>query len=391
MNWGSAYEVAYARYGDRRYAELLNKIYHQDNTKRKLRWLFALNPELSDVKQELYPEQGTNFEQTGIGILRDKVMDDKKWLYLDYGIVGGEHGHPDRLSIGYYAYGNHWLLDPATRSYAFPNLQTWYRQTIAHNTIVVNETKQGWGNGYLRYFGESPGIKVVSGSADKVYGGVKLTRTEILIGDYFLDIFDTSAPDARTYDLPYHGFGTVTVEGVELAKQPIDLFGHKPGIQGYDQLSEVKKGETDNNWQAIFRRDNEQGMALRVLGEEGSSVYSAMTPGLNGSYDTRLPMVMNRRVAANTRFASLLEVFKGQPRVTAFSSVTDTDIYVVNIGDEKHTITADIAQSRPSSSPAPARSSPQGSRRMIRRCCAAGRCPRCAARRPRPGCGRTAS
>ncbi|MFH1230172.1 MAG: sugar-binding protein [Planctomycetota bacterium] len=342
INQTDWYEVGYARYGDLRYAKLLNYSYKKTGRPRGSLLFFVINPELPNIEGDVYPDQSVNFGENGLAILRDKVADDRKYIYFDYGIVGGEHGHPDRLSIGYYAQGKHWLIDPKNESYAFPNLQTWYRQTIAHNTMVVNETKQAWANGYGKFFGETSGFKVASGGADQLYGGVKMTRTVLLLGDYFIDIFDAAAAEPRTYDLPYHSFGTLSVKGVELEKQPIDIFGAPRGIQGYDQFTDVKKGETDNDWQAIFQKEDGTGMSVRALGVAGSSVYSAITPGIGGSYNERIPVVMNRRNTNATRFESLIECFKDKPHVTNFTKKLENNIYIVTISDEVHTIFADV-------------------------------------------------
>jgi hypothetical protein len=338
------YEAAWARYGDPRYALVLNYLRKNDGVKRAPYIFFAVNPELPDVPGEIYMEKSRNFEQTGIGVLRDTAEGDRKYVYLDYGIVGGEHGHQDRLGMGYYACGREWLVDPGTEAYYQENLQTWYRQTIAHNTLTVNESKMTWANGRLNFFGENPGLKVASGGSDKLYGGAKVNRTIVMVGDYFLDIVDAEASETRTYDLPYHSFGKLAVEGVPLEKQPLDIFGHKPGIGGYDQFTDVLKGDTDGAWSATFRRDDGTGMALFSLGCEGTSVYSAMTPGIPGAYDVRLPLVMVRRRAEKTHFETLLEAFKGAPRVTKFFVGDST--YVVDVGDERHYITIDVPGSR---------------------------------------------
>jgi len=342
LNRSQWYETGYARYKDAKYAQLINYAAKVNKRPRSSVFFFVYDMDLPQTEGGVYPENSYNLEENGLALLRDKVGDDRKFVYFDYGIVGGEHGHPDRLSIGYYSKGKNWLVDPRNENYAFANLQTWYRQTIAHNTMVINETKQAWGNGYCNFFGETAGLKVASGSNDKIYNGVNMTRTILLIGDYFIDLFDAQAPEARTYDLPYHSFGTLSVKGVELEKQPLDIFGHKPGIQGYDQLTEVAKGETDNDLTAIFQRDDGTGLSIMTLGATSSSVYSAMTPGIAGAYDTKLPMVMNRRNTDNTRFESLIEAFKAKPIVTGFKRKPESNDYIVTIGDEVHTITADI-------------------------------------------------
>jgi hypothetical protein len=77
---------------------------------------------------------------------------------------------------------------------------------------------------------------------------VELTRTLLQVGDYFIDLFDAKSPDTHIYDYPLHSFGTLSLSGVSVERLPIDLFGNKPGIPGYDQLTEIFSGETDTSW-----------------------------------------------------------------------------------------------------------------------------------------------
>src|SRR5574341_65394 len=170
--------------------------------------------------------------------------------------MGGAHGHHDRLQMGYYALGENWIVDPLNESYFNPNLQLWYRQTIAHNTAVLDQTSQTWTNGYGNFFGALPNLQVASGGSETAYPGTKLTRTLLQVGDYFVDLFDIDCPEKRLIDWPLHSFGEFKLTGVKLEKQPRDLFGHPPGIPGYDQFSEIYAGKTDAAWNGVFTMKN---------------------------------------------------------------------------------------------------------------------------------------
>ena len=173
--------------------------------------MFNLVPDLPGETLDVYPEQSVHLQGNGFAILRNGTSDERRYLYLDYGIMGGEHGHPDRLQMGYYADGRNWVVDPLNESYMNPNLQLWYRQSIAHNTLVVDQTSQTWTNGYGNFYGALPALQVASGGSTSAYPGVALTRTLIQVGDYFIDLFDAEAPEKRIFDLPLHSFGALTV------------------------------------------------------------------------------------------------------------------------------------------------------------------------------------
>jgi hypothetical protein len=336
----SKYEVGYARYGDERYGQVLKYAYEQEKIERALEFFFVFNPNLPEVQTPIYPAASINLEGNGCAILRDNVDEDEKFLYLDYGIVGGEHGHPDRLSIGYYSCGQHWILDPLNQDYFKPNLQTWFRQSIAHNTVVLNESNQAWANGHLNFFGDTLGLKVASGYADKLYGGAFIRRTVALLGNYFIDVCEVDAQDERVIDYPIHSFGKLRVDGSVLERKPDDLFGKPQGIPGYDQFTDILNGTTDGSWKADFRLEDAGGLAVFVLESPESQVFSVMTPGIREDYEKRLPMVFCRRRARQTKFVSLLEAYRDRPRVSWFGKRAD-DTYEILLDNEQHIVHID--------------------------------------------------
>ncbi len=359
LEYAPYYEVGYAVYRDPKYIALLNITNLQRGTQLvgessalgkapEPVSLFTLVPAIPPDTSDIYPKESVNLAGNGFAILRNE--NPRTYLYLDYGILGGEHGHPDRLQMGYYADGRNWIVDPLNESYANPNLQHWFRQSIAHNTLVVDQTTQTWTNGFGNFFGALPAFQVASGGSTTEYAGVKLTRTLLQAGSYFIDLFDAAAPEAHIYDLPLHGFGGVKVSGLALEPQPIDFFGNKPGIPGYDQLTEISLGTTGNSWQGLFT-DKGKNMSVMALGEPGTEVFSMMTPPIGGFYkqmvteQVPMPMLMSRRNTKATRFASLVEAYAGVPAGRAFIQGKTPDTYIVRRADGDDHISADIGRS----------------------------------------------
>jgi hypothetical protein len=360
LEYAPFYEVGYAVYHDRRYLSLLNATHLQRGTQvvgeesglgKTPEPITAFNvvPNLPYDTVDVYPRQSVNLAGNGFAILRGEKP--QTYLYLDYGILGGEHGHPDRLQIGYYADGRNWIVDPLNEAYANPNLQLWFRQSIAHNTLVVDQTTQTWTNGYGNFFGALPSLQIASGGSATEYGGVKLTRTVIQAGSYFIDLVDAESPDVHMYDLPLHGFGSVKVNGVTLDQQSADLFGGKPGIPGYDQLTAIRAGRGDNSWQGIFT-DKGKYLSITALGEPGTEIFSAMTPPIGGFYkqmvseQVPMPMVMSRRTAKATRFAALIEAYTRAPLARGIVKGSGVDAYVVRRGDGDDHFSVDVDHSR---------------------------------------------
>jgi hypothetical protein len=361
LEYSVYYEVGYAVYHDPRYLALLNltnvtrgkQIVGETSAIGEADQpvtLFNLAPELPKGSADIYPAQSLNLEGNGFAVLRNGENEQRRYLYLDYGIMGGEHGHPDRLQLGYYANRRNWIVDPLNELYTFPNLQLWFRQTIAHNTIVINQTTQTWANGYGIFFGALEGLQVASGGTTTAYPGTTLKRTLIQVGDYFLDLFDLAAPEPRLIDWPLHSFGSLKLSGLTLHPEPADRFGKQPGIPGYDQLTEIQSAQTDAAWDGVFS-DSGGHLMVKAIGEKGTEVFQAITPRIGGFYKQMvkdpkpLPMVFSRRRSSATRFAHLLQAYDRVPTVTSFEKGTDVNTYEIRGDNGTDLIHADIDHS----------------------------------------------
>ncbi|HTY57244.1 MAG TPA: sugar-binding protein, partial [Bacteroidota bacterium] len=197
------------------------------------------------------------------------------------------------------------------------------------------------------FFGALPDFQVASGGSTTEYHGVKLTRTLVQCGDYFLDLFDAESPDVHTYDLPLHGFGRLALEGLNLERQPVDLFGNKPGIPGYDQLTDIDEASTDSSFEGIFT-DKGEHLMVRVIGERGTDVIKASTPPIGGFYkqsapdNAPFPLLMTRRVGKQTTFVSLIHAYGASPVVTSFTAGPEPGSYVVYRGADRDLVSADV-------------------------------------------------
>ena len=82
---------------------------------------------------------------TGFAVMRDGWDERDNYLLLDYGRHGGAHGHFDKLNIIMYAQGQPWVLDAGSSphySVYTEEHEGWHRQTIAHNTVLIDEQSQ---------------------------------------------------------------------------------------------------------------------------------------------------------------------------------------------------------------------------------------------------------
>ena len=212
------YETAFARYGDARFAEVL-KYGKRDSLEALL---------LGDKPLPQAPTESSaakNYTETGYAILRNSAGADATWLCLKYGPHGGGHGHPDKLNFVLYSRGQILGVDPGTAAYGVPIQNEWYKSTLAHNTLVVDEENQKPAEGKSLAFISKPGISAALADAGNIYDGVSYRRAVALFGEDTILIVDLVKSDKEhTFDFAYHNAGkwasTLPYASVTMPKKP---------------------------------------------------------------------------------------------------------------------------------------------------------------------------
>jgi hypothetical protein len=215
-----AYECALARYGKPRYAEAIGP------DRRNLQALLVG----VDVLPAPPAEAGgsRNVTAAGYAILAHGSGSQSTWLCLKYGPHGGGHGHDDKLNLLAYRKGTAFAIDPGTAPYGVPIQNEWFRATLAHNTLTVDEQNQKPATGTCLAFGAQPdtGLAAVLAEAGPVYADVVYRRAVALVDADLVLILDlVTAPADHTFDLAWHNTGTWAAAPVGT---PVEL-PRKPG------------------------------------------------------------------------------------------------------------------------------------------------------------------
>jgi len=183
------------------------------------------------TKPFLYSSQwigdGLNGQEGGLGILRSGTNEDQQCILFKAASQGMGHGHFDRLNILYYDNGTEIFPDYGAARFLnietkkggdyLPENKSWAKQTVAHNTLVVDETsnfKLDPGLAQKSYpekifFKKDETVQAVSASEDRAYPGVKMKRTTALVKiaglnkPLLVDIFQALSKQAHQYDLPF--------------------------------------------------------------------------------------------------------------------------------------------------------------------------------------------
>ena len=138
------------------------------------------------------------------------------------------HGHFDKLTWQFYDKGNEIVSDYGAARFLnieakfgggyLPENNSWAKQTIAHNTLVVDEQshfngKLNMANKHhpqLKFYESQPNLTIASASIDTAYEDVAFKRTLALVNIkqrdavMGIDIMHVKANKPHQYDLPVH-------------------------------------------------------------------------------------------------------------------------------------------------------------------------------------------
>lgn len=303
------YEVAYARFKDPAFAWVASQ--------GKRTSLEATLWGADELPPPTPPKLASkDFNGLGAAVLRVGEGDRTTYLHFDYGPHGGGHGHPDKLVVALWGLGQEFAPDPGCLAYAAALHGSWYRQTFAHNTLVVDERTQVATEGHLKLFGGWDDVAVASGECDTAYRGVHLSRSVVLTPTYLLDLSAAAAEDEHQYDFVWHNLG-------EMAPSVPVTAGPEPlgKGNGYQHATEVKQGSGAQDWSVDFKLKEGQ-VRLQMPGVEGTELFFAT--GMTGRPPVPCPLVVARRHGKTAAFTSLVDFAPDKLEVTALRAVTVT-------------------------------------------------------------------
>ena len=283
---GALYETTLARYHDERYRLVVARGNRQSDA--------ALLHGAADAgKAPVYATASHNFIASGNAILAAGSGRDATWLCMKYGPHGGGHGHPDKLNFVLYGQGQVLAPDPGTANYGVPIQGGWFRTTLAHNTLIVDEQSQKSAEGKCEAFFATNGFSAVMASAGKIADGVNFTRTVALLGEDLLVFIDQIQSDQpHTFDLAYHNVGKFTAP----AEAKLFLVPNKPG---YSYLRDTKSVSASSGFKLSFD-DAGKRVQWAMAGGEPTSFITGT--GVGKHTEDRVPMVIARRQVTNTTY-----------------------------------------------------------------------------------------
>ncbi|NIK34874.1 hypothetical protein FHY15_004067 [Xanthomonas arboricola] len=199
---------------------------------------------------------GAQGDQGALAILRSGG-EDGQTLVMKNTSQGMGHGHFDKLNWLFYDNGQRVVTDYGAARFLnveakaggiyLPENTSWAKQTVAHNTLVVNETSHfngDWKVGEQHaptqlLFASTADTQIVSARMQQAYDGVSFTRTQALLSHpqlslpVVVDLLRVNASAPARYDLPLHFNGQIMQVGftAERALTQRPVLGKANGYQ----------------------------------------------------------------------------------------------------------------------------------------------------------------
>ncbi|MBN2310918.1 MAG: heparinase II/III family protein [Candidatus Hydrogenedentes bacterium] len=347
------FQSGYRVYGDARYLEHLvgldatgEKSFCSDDT--------LFRPPIEATSAGPAPARPRLLDGYGMAILNNAADTISTALY--YGYKGG-HGHYDRLHFSVFAHGQPLMPDlgyPDFMNGYVPGIYTWSKNTIAHNTVTVDATRQLENQaGTVHLFAASPLARVVDIDAPETYPQCTVYRRRLVMIDagpdasYFVDLFTVEGGTQHDYSL--HGppgtceivggswrsqdKGTLAGEDVGLAEIYDDAERAAEGFEGtyygytgsgFQHLFNVKR-LVEGDWLAEYAHEKapETKLRIRLLPQPGTEIIAADAQVSPVKQKQLIRYLIARRTgdALQSRYASVIEPFTGAPLIRSVERI----------------------------------------------------------------------
>jgi len=302
--------------------------------------------ELGDSRERRRRTRSDCLPGYGLVLLRGRGLE----CSLFYGRKNG-HGHFDRLGIEIFG-----LRQKVSPDLGYPQFAAeakdppaWERNTVSHNTVVVDEKRQDTGcAGQLRIFHSGSRLQLAEASANRTYHETSVyDRTLAIVGKrnpFFIDVFRIRGGHAHDYS--FHGQeGEFSYRGISLEGRKGTLAGEDvpygflyddPELEradkkrsyytysgsGFSYLYDLRTGIPEGPWLAEWRGRK---ASLRIFFPHHADevIVASGNPPLKPGNPRSLRYVLlrNRGPHLESVFTAVGEVFCDEPRIGAVRAV----------------------------------------------------------------------
>ncbi len=168
------------------------------------------------------------FESSYFGMLKNDNVN----VFMKYGHRGPSHAHPDKMNIEVMIKGESLSRDLSNTGYASKLCNEWHRQSVSHNTVIVDgENHVSMEGGTVLEFNDN----LCHAQVKDVYEGVDYTRRTEISEAGFTDSMTVESKEEHTYDWFFHSEAKLVTE---VTSEASDMTFN---VNGYEHIKEVKK------------------------------------------------------------------------------------------------------------------------------------------------------
>ena len=275
---------------------------------------------------------GRDGDQGALAIFRNGVEHGHQALVMKNTSQGLGHGHFDKLHWLYFDNGYEIISDYGAARYLnieakygghyLPENNAWAKQTIAHNTVVVDERSHfdgNWKEGQkfapkVHFYALDKDIKITSASISQAYQDTHLGRTMAMIKTdelehpLIIDLFKIRSDSEYQYDLPLHFQGQIISHTVPIEANTTTLkpFGDD---NGYQYLWERARGPVKEGLYQVTWLKDDRFYTYSVLGGDKQEMIFTQLGANDPNFNLRPDMSLVQRVTAaqDHTYVSLLE------------------------------------------------------------------------------------
>ena len=311
---------------------------------------------------------GPTGKQGGLDILRLGKGQDLSSLIFKYTSHGLSHGHFDKLNINLFDGGKEILQDYGSARFVgveqkyggryLPENGKYAVQTIAHNTLVVDEISHFNGEekiaenfAPIKRFAElgNPNVLVASAMDTNATPGVRMDRTVYFLKlpngqKLLIDLLKASSAQQHQYDLPFHYLGQFIHANFpyQSSKTNMTALGKKNGYQYLWKEAEATVGNTTAQFSFM---NGKTFYSLSSLIQDSAKLFftrsGANDPDFNLRHD---PAFVIRKKTHQQTFVNVLEIHGQYDPVMETSSGGNSAVQKISLLQDSQEQTVALVQ-----------------------------------------------
>lgn len=279
-----AFELLHAQQPKKLFAWTLHAAYKRRNATRD-NWAALLYGQDDVVTAVPSPSSHTFLENSGIAILRSGK---KLAAMVPFGPYRGHHHQYDRLSLTVWPFSR----DAGSPLYGLPERKTWYPQSYAHNTLVVDgQSHADCGGEMLNWDSRRLAI-----AAPDAYPGIRFERVIEIKDDAILDELIVASGETHTFDWVFHLDGAVEMPNeLQPMAEPLTADGAGTYIELFGQKPINEAVSFDITYDADSYR-------LTLAGERPFTLLLGTAPGTTRQPQQKRHVLIGRTVGTSQRY-----------------------------------------------------------------------------------------